>query len=371
MRDLQIHYEQLLEIQTILGSQAESLNQFFTQFRNYADQLSAHWEGEGANEFYQKLEESLYPRLKRLCAAFEQAQKGVGQIVEIYQTAEDQALDLFQFSTIAVAQISPTPTPEGPITAKERSEAYASWHHALRERIPPILGIYFFDAASVVTKILSMAENEDAPAILGEFFINSPNERVRDFLDRVGARLYEANQEIYQKLQNGEYFTEDGRLISPYTGEPVESKLDWDIHMVFTEQEVVQDILNDDIRAVLAGNLIINPDKNPIENFADYTREIDEGVNRLLWVAAVAGESNSIMQFYLGDTTFINWAMEAIRPQTSMNFGLSFSIEDHRRALGIALVFQKHGRTQEEYNEYMARVWNSNRPPPVSEVLGE
>lgn len=86
-----------------------------------------------------------------------------------------------------------------------------------------------------------------------------------------------------------------------------------------------------------------------------------------------------VMDGYIdGDQSYLNWANQAAlnnTPGMAQTGGtVTFIIEEHRRALGIALIFQNHyGNTQAAYNAYityMNATWGQEPPIPPSEVSG-
>jgi hypothetical protein len=108
-------------------------------------------------------------------------------------------------------------------------------------------------------------------------------------------------------------------------------------------------------------------------------------IDVMLNAGARFGGPDGLMADYMGDTYFLRWATDAVlaNPTTidhpelgaintddlGINRDLAFSPEQHRRAMGIAIIFHNHGYSFSEYMEYMNATWEADVPPAIHDVL--
>ncbi|MDL1923117.1 hypothetical protein FBQ95_10955 [Chloroflexi bacterium CFX3] len=155
----------------------------------------------------------------------------------------------------------------------------------------------------------------------------SPN--AAELLNTIGADLFSLNQGIYTGLTNGDLVAPDGRLISPLTGQPVDSALAWDLDMVRREQQEVERI----IQSALANGQITESDVRTINGLLN--------INRAPGLAMGAP--------FIADLSDIERAQRAVNG--FMGGDLDFGQLNHRIAISWAMVFAMHGRAG-EYGDY-------------------
>jgi len=85
-------YDQLKSVQRTFNAQAEAVAKQTQQIRSVMDRLQGgDWIGEGAQKFYQEMNDSVLPTLNRLHKALEEASRATGIISQAMKAAEDEA----------------------------------------------------------------------------------------------------------------------------------------------------------------------------------------------------------------------------------------------------------------------------------------
>jgi WXG100 family type VII secretion target len=85
-------YDQLKEVQRSFTSQAEAVAKSTQHIRSVMDRLQGgDWIGEGAQKFYQEMNDQVIPTLNRLHKALEEAARATGTISQTMKNAEDEA----------------------------------------------------------------------------------------------------------------------------------------------------------------------------------------------------------------------------------------------------------------------------------------
>lgn len=85
-------YDQLKTVQKSFSAQADAVAKTTQNIRSYMDQLQGgDWIGEGAQKFYQEMNESVLPTLQRLQHALQEAARATATISQTMKTAEDEA----------------------------------------------------------------------------------------------------------------------------------------------------------------------------------------------------------------------------------------------------------------------------------------
>ena len=221
-------------------------------------------------------------------------------------------------------------------TSRQRSTAYGIWDLLLGTVEGVQSEIEFYDAADEAASLVAVVEDlgqargfylkqtlAETPYIFSHIFSFSKYQEgtyddTLKLLDAIGEKLYDVNLDIFSSLlldaQRGK-----NELISPYTNRAVASALEWDIHMVWTEQSAVQEVIDGE---------------NPPQDQRDLVTEffnLDDG--GYLFSFAARQEA-------------IEWAEEELGIDI-----IKFDNLEYRIALGIAMVFKKHNLDREDYTE--------------------
>src|SRR5579859_978220 len=90
-------YDQLNQLASTFGKNADSCKQTLQNIKSNMDTLQGgDWIGQGANAFFQEMDNSVLPTLQRLVNALSSAQTSVSQISSIMKDAEEQAAKVLQ-----------------------------------------------------------------------------------------------------------------------------------------------------------------------------------------------------------------------------------------------------------------------------------
>ena len=85
-------YAQLKSLQKSFSSQADAVSKTSQQVKSCMDKLQGgDWIGEGAQKFYQEMNDQVLPTLGRLQHALEEATRATAVISQIMKAAEDEA----------------------------------------------------------------------------------------------------------------------------------------------------------------------------------------------------------------------------------------------------------------------------------------
>jgi WXG100 family type VII secretion target len=334
-------YDAGKECSACFSGSAERMRGLLNSLQRQMEHLQGGaWRGRGADAFYAEMKDWVLPAVDRLVKALEEACRCTGTLAERFQAAEREAGALFVGGAgDFVMAAKPTgfakmvnfqgeggdgePDPGNP---GGRSEVYSRWAALLRALGGERGDIRFYNAAAKVTTILGMSEQFGS--LLNFLGMNlSPNAAA--LLETIGADLFSLNQGIYQGLTDGTLIAPDGRLISPLTGQPVNSALEWDLDMVRREQQEVERI----IQNALANGQITESDIRTINGLLN--------INRVPVLAMGAP--------FFADLSDIERAQRAVNG--FMGGNLDFGQLNHRIAIGWAMVFAMHGRAG-EYGDY-------------------
>lgn len=89
---VQINYDEMADIGTIFGNQADIVSELRSDLNRYLQELQAGgWEGRGADAFFSEYESTISPTLDRLVTAFEEAEGLTQQIIDTFMLAEEEA----------------------------------------------------------------------------------------------------------------------------------------------------------------------------------------------------------------------------------------------------------------------------------------
>lgn len=237
-----------------------------------------------------------------------------------------------------------------PDTAAERSAVYSAWTSQLQIFFPPLSDIQFYDAAAAVTSLLGTTEENQLGYVafnlmtLGWFAPEYTN--AIDYLDVIGEDLFDLNRNIYSELISGQLIDDSGRLISAYSGQPVDSAIDWNINMVWQEQSTVEETLQTGLER------------------GDITREDVGRISSLLNLDDPGLIQVDFIRWPIYVTYFmdqpVGWAEDAL------GHDVDFARVQDRRAIGIAYIFEEHDLTYFDYMKYMSLAENSSEPVSIS-----
>ena len=90
-------YQSLQQVAASFGAQSDAARQSLAQLQRQMVVLQGgDWVGQGATAFYQEMDDSVMPTLKRLADALSSAQQSVTQISQIMQQAEADAAEVLR-----------------------------------------------------------------------------------------------------------------------------------------------------------------------------------------------------------------------------------------------------------------------------------
>jgi WXG100 family type VII secretion target len=85
-------YDQLKNIQKSFSAQAENVAKSTQNIRSVMDKLQGgDWIGEGAQKFYQEMNDQVLPTMNRLNKALQEASRATAQISQLMKKAEEEA----------------------------------------------------------------------------------------------------------------------------------------------------------------------------------------------------------------------------------------------------------------------------------------
>lgn len=94
---IQVQYDQLSHVASQFGRTAESVAATQQNVQRSAQQLrQGGWEGRGSAAFHAEMDVVVFPALRRLSAALNEAQKVTRQIAEVIRQAEEEAAEPFK-----------------------------------------------------------------------------------------------------------------------------------------------------------------------------------------------------------------------------------------------------------------------------------
>jgi len=361
---IQANYDQLAQIAARFSQEANQTQQLFQAVRALVEQLEGGaWIGVGAQAFFQEMHELMYPALNRLGSSLGDAGSATKRISEALRGAEDEAGALFRGegdsgagagarageageagsagspsggssgggASGSAGTYTPTvnlsdneyfrPGGDTPDSHWERNDAYDEIVEAVGQ-LPGEGGkVRFFQAAERVTRSTMLGGTSFTPD-----FVMS--EEAFAFTNKVGEDLYTFNKGQAEKV-----IADPFNLYDPNgTGRKMGSAMEFDLNYVHAEQSRVESWIRSESAAgrLNSGHIV----------------ELSDAIN---------GDSPSSMArdlFYKGtspvaDTAATEWA-------TSFAGGrLDFNNQNHREAIGKAMVFQAHGYSQADYLNYM------------------
>jgi WXG100 family type VII secretion target len=341
---IQAEYDELAQTAKSFGQHADAALTYMQQVERLVEALEqGGWIGEAANKFFEEMGALIFPALHRLGGALHEAGSASIKISRAFSDAEEEAGNLFRgegaggqgsqggqgAQPVAFTRQPGRPGGEtDPGNPAERSPIYGAWAEDLRRQSGPERDIKFYDAASAVTKTLGMNDNAIAEAWLNLTGQNL-TPAAANLLNQVGADLFSLNRDIHTQLQSGALTAPDGRLISPLTGQPVNSAFEWDTHMVIREQTEVENRL----QAAVQRGEITQADVDAINGLVNINR-----------AGGLTGAGTAIAnRLGMVDTSGNEWA------QRALGGNIDFGNMNNRVAIGWAMVYQQHGKSYEEY----------------------
>jgi len=89
-------HDQLNNIASTFSSQADTINQMNQNLKGKMEQLrGGDWVGKGATKFYNEMDSSVMPSLKRLQNALSQASSTTKKIGQLMKQTEDESARIF------------------------------------------------------------------------------------------------------------------------------------------------------------------------------------------------------------------------------------------------------------------------------------
>ncbi|MCY4019084.1 MAG: hypothetical protein OXG39_06720 [Chloroflexi bacterium] len=235
-------------------------------------------------------------------------------------------------------------------TSIQRDDAYTLRYEMLKRVGGVQSGIKFFHAAQTVNHIMSLGEYRGNIILAG---LSGVIDNVTDNFDKVGMKLIDHNDPILAMLLENE-----GKLPSPYhnsledmdasTTVYVDTAIDWDIHMVWQEQNKVGEFIKE-----------LDIDEEDLEEITD--------------LFSLKDRVGELGNFAIGESAAaIDWATR------TAGSSLDFAKLEDRITLGIAMIFQKQGYDEDDFKAYYDEMikWVNRqagqdkfRLPKVGEVL--
>lgn len=84
-------YDALRDVASKFQQEADRINQTLNSLRSQADGLQGKWVGEGAKQFQQEMQNSVYPAFGRMGKAMSSAADITNKISGIFQKGEQEA----------------------------------------------------------------------------------------------------------------------------------------------------------------------------------------------------------------------------------------------------------------------------------------
>ena len=96
-----IDYEKLQQISQIFQQQAQNAEDTLNLLKSHSEQLRNTWSGVAADKYQAEMEQSVYPRLKKLADNLQQVSTQVGKLSTGNRGFEDMAKGVFREIQIA------------------------------------------------------------------------------------------------------------------------------------------------------------------------------------------------------------------------------------------------------------------------------
>lgn len=307
--EVQVQYDMVEKIAQRFHQMREEHESLFGRLRNSLSALeNGGMIGKAGEKFFAEMHDEAMPSLERLQATFTTIAHTLGQVAQVMREAEEQAANLFKGGSEGAPTESRFRSIANGSDFGEYSSEYDKITKALQDRGGLAGGVKFFDAASDVTDwnnlgLIEVSKYSPSwmPVVGGMSFEGA------EYMKGISNHLYEnVNRPHAERLLNA---TGDS-LPSP-TGNPNETfktALDHDLRMVEVEQGEVGRMLQ---RGIDTGKL----------------------------------SSSDVEHLKFGATH--DWADKVITDNAN------FTNLEYRKAMGKAIIFQKHGLSEQQYIEYM------------------
>lgn len=94
---IECNYEEMTNIMRLFNSEAESMNQLFTQTRQKVEGLhGVGWIGRGSEAFFAEMQGVILPSMGRLVKALHDGAQATKRINETFQAAEEEGKSIFK-----------------------------------------------------------------------------------------------------------------------------------------------------------------------------------------------------------------------------------------------------------------------------------
>lgn len=303
--EVQVQYDMLEKMIQRFHAMLEDHEAMYGQLRNKLGALEqGGMAGRAGDKFFAEMHDEALPSLERLQGAFSSIAQALADVMRVMRDAEQQAANLFKGESGGEASSRFQSIANGSDFGVY-SDQYDTITDALRQKGGLAGGVQFFDAASDVTdwNNLGLLEvSKYSPSWAGGI-----SEDGLKYMKAISNHLYETvNRPHAERLMNA---TGDS-LPSP-SGDPNETfktALSHDLRMVEVEQGEVEVMIQ---------------------------RGRDSG--------KLSASDMEILKFGANH----DWADAVITENAN------FTNLEYRKAMGKAIIFQKHGLSQEQYVEYM------------------
>ena len=97
--EVRADFNQLEQIASKFGNQAQEIQQMFQQVRGGMDKLENDWIGRGSEAFFREMRGEVLPAVNRLHQALEEASRVTKEIVQTMRQADEEASSPFRSNT--------------------------------------------------------------------------------------------------------------------------------------------------------------------------------------------------------------------------------------------------------------------------------
>jgi WXG100 family type VII secretion target len=406
---IQGDYDGLVEIIKIFVQHVEQTKQLQQEIKQLVGQLAdGGWVGLGAANFFAEMDDLIFPAMGRAGDAFGTAGESTQRIGALFEEAENEAGRLFSGAGMMAAFAGASGVLAGGTaggsggslidqamakvsslydSAKQlfndtfglQSEYFqdggpvpdSHWarntaYKQIMEEVAGLPGeagkVKFFGAAERVTSLSRLAgapvanfitkATDGINSLLGLSPENSisplMSDTSKDFIEEVGADLFKFNRGQAAKL-----IANPSVLMDPNgTGRVMNSALEYDLNYVHAEQSQVEKSLRE---AQASGRLNSG-------HLGEITDSINGGSDNSYFRSAFYSTANagvSVVDYaakgvnYVAGTNFQSDIQASDWAKSFAGGNLDFTQQNHREAIGKAMVFQEHGFSQQQYLNYM------------------
>jgi WXG100 family type VII secretion target len=94
--EVKVNPDELADVQREFQNQSMSIQDMLQKTRQSMDQLEPDWVGLGSDAFFEEMQGEVLPAVQRLQQALEQAGMVTGEILNIFQQADEEASSPFR-----------------------------------------------------------------------------------------------------------------------------------------------------------------------------------------------------------------------------------------------------------------------------------